>query len=380
MTPTVYAQQLAEVVRQLQELDVTADDPQLFTRAQAAFQDLLGGPSGTVVQRALRTRIDEINLTDDNDIEISRDNIRAVSALYVAAQLEDLKFFAVADKVADHFITGQIPISRSPGSNAVFQFYKDAVNRLTESDRRGIYARTFGLATGSIDEPMPNREFSDLWIRFLTSVSMLRREVAAYERRTVTEPQVVKNARDLAVNLSLHGYGVGHFAAAELDETIKKVIKMLSYPDVMAAYGVSNVWQLVERVSALYLGGSVNSVRLRTMATAGQRVILYLYKKQPVLIGRGVTLGLNVDDASLDPDNRSVVQDVEEWLAVTGTDDTSVEKYAEPVAITSQPTIPSMSLQATPDALSAVIGRTNGIGSVQGALQSAQQLASAIKA
>ena len=58
--------------------------------------------------------IDLPDLEDDALADIVKDNVLAVSALYFAGQLEELKFFAVADKVAEQFETGVVPMSRGP--------------------------------------------------------------------------------------------------------------------------------------------------------------------------------------------------------------------------------------------------------------------------
>jgi hypothetical protein len=106
---------------------------------------------------------------------------------------------------------------------------------------------------------------------------------------------------------------------------------MLSYPDVIAAYGVRDIWQLVERVSQLYLGGSVNGVRQRTMAHHGARIIKFLAENASLIGGTFQERALD-----LTPINTNV----EQWLAVTGTDDNVVDKYSAPIAVAQQPTIP----------------------------------------
>jgi hypothetical protein len=381
--PVIFAQQLAEVVRRLRELGVPDDDPQLSIKIDNVLQTVLGG---AVAQRASQINIDLPDLEDNVQADINPDNVMAMSAIYFSAQLEELKFFAVADKVAEQFQTGVIPTSRSMGGEAIYRYIRDATLRLSEAERRGMYARAFGFAQGSVDEPMPNREFSDVWIRFLSSVSVLQREWDANIRKSLTQEQVFKNARDLTVNVSLHGYGMAHFAAVEMQDLIKNLLKMLSYGDVLQAYGVNDVWQLVERVSGLYLGGSANSVRQRTLARSGANIIQWLARKRELSqpsIGNGLFLnlgfqttasgiiltGANGQPIPLDPDAQSLAADVERWLAVTGTDDTSVEKYSEPVSMSQQPTIPNLSLQAIPDVLSGVSGKANGLSGVMQGIQ-----------
>lgn len=352
----VYAKQLAEVVRRLRDLKVGPHDKQLPTKFINAFQNVLGG---SPVQRASQVSIELPDLEEGVQADIIPENVNAVSALYFAAQLEDLKFFMVADKIADQFQAGLVPISRTLGGEAIFNYFKKAHERLTEAERRGLFARTFGFAQGSVEEPLPNREFNDLWIRFLSSVSIYWREYQARQglRMTVTGPTVLKNGRDLAVNLSLHGYGMAHFAAVELQEHIKSLIKMMSYPDILQAYGVLDRWQLVERVSGMYIGGAVNGVRQRMLATSGSKIIQWLAEHSRLLANPHLaTLDLEA------PEHREMVEHVESWLAMTGTDDQSVERYSDAISIQKQPTIPDLSLQGISEELGHMIsGGGNGL-------------------
>ncbi|HZX94672.1 MAG TPA: hypothetical protein VFE90_09150, partial [Myxococcales bacterium] len=308
--------------------------------------DALSAILGKTLQgRFSATDIDLPDLEEGSQADVIADNVSALSAVYFAAMLEDLKFFAVADKVVEQFMSGMVPVSRGTAGDALYDYFKEAPDRLTEMERRGLYARAFGLAQGSVDEPMPNREFSDLWIRFLSGVNLINRQSTA-ERLVVTNEYVFKNARDLAVNLSLHGYGAAHFAAVELQKLVKDVKRMLSFADVLNAYGVRDYNQLIERVSALYLGGPVNGVRQRTMATTGSQIIQFLAEKGPELSGSDSSkVRFLVAAVPATDDERLILKlsnNVDKWLAVNGTGDATVDRYAEPVAVTQQPTIPAM--------------------------------------
>jgi hypothetical protein len=352
--PVFFTKQYAEVVRRLTEQAVRDDDPQLFTKFQNVFQIVLGG---AVQQRASQISIDLPDLDEGLQAEIVKDNVLALSALYYYAQLEDWKFFAVADKLAEQFQTGAIPVSRGPGGDAVYRYIKDAHLRFTENERRSMYARAFGFAQGAPDEPLPNREFSDVWIRFLSAVSVFSREQDATIRKALGGPQVLKAARDLAVNLSVHGYGISHFAAVELQDQVKSLLKLFGYPDVLSAYGANDYSQLIERISGLYLGGSVNGVRQRTLANAGERIIRWLADHTQLLMaGNNAQLVLPKPGQSDPLDLVKLVDNVERWLAVTGTDDQAIDRYSDPVSMPSQPTIPSLALGGLTDALRGVMG------------------------
>ena len=352
---TVYARQIAEVTARLAEQNVDPDDPQLRRKVLNALATALGG---SIDGRTSQIDISLLDLEEGAQAEIIGANVKALSAIYVAAMLEELKFFAVADKLAEQFTVGQMPVTRGNGGDQIYEYIKRAPDRMTEVERRSLYARTFGLAQGSVEEPMPNREFSDVWIRFLSAVSLASREDGKSGiRASVVSQQELKSGRDLGVNLSLHGYGMAHFAAVELQRLIKNVKQMLSATDVLSSFGVKDCWQLTERVSTLYLGGSVNSVRQRTMAQAGAFIINWLADHATALSNKSSSFHPHVD--------KDLVSQVESWLAVTGTGDDTVERFSEPVAIQSQRTIPDFSQAAMPDAMRDALAKMNTLTGVQ---------------
>lgn len=343
------ARQVAEIGRALIGEKTNANDSLFGTRFDRALATSLSG--ATEGPRSV-IDIDLPDLEEGTEADIISDNVRALSLIYFAAMLEELKFFQVMDKVVEQFMSGALPIKRGAAGDPLYRYHREAQNRINEYERRGLYARSFGVAQGSIDELYPNREFSDLWIRFLAAVSALGREAAnAFaERRSVSSEQVFKAGRDLAVNLSLHGYGLAHFAAVEVQTLIKSIKDTLSAQEILSAYGTRDIWQLVERVSNMYLGGAVNGVRQRTMATSGAQIIQWLADKSSNLVGSYQVLEVD----------RVLISHVERWLAVTGTPDSAVERFAEPVAVQSQRTIPDFALpggaaaEAVRDAMSKI--------------------------
>lgn len=363
MNPTIKARDFAEVTRRLREQGVSHDDSFLGTRVLSAYQMILGG---SVDQRASQMEISLPDLEDYVQTDIVKDNILAMSALYYVAQLEDLKFFMVMDRIADHFQSGMIPLRRSTAGDTIYKYIRSAHERFNESERRGMYARAFGMAQGAVDEPMPNREFGDLWLRFLSSVDVYNREAPSSVKRTLGPQTIMKNARDLAVNLTLHGYGIAYHGAVELQQHVVQLLDLMRNPELQQAYGVLNEWQLVERVSDLWLGGAVNSTRQRTLATTGKNIIKWLADNQPRLTD--LTKADKFEPVGRDGD---LVRNIERWLAATGTDDAATDKFSDAVSVQSQPTLPNLALRAM-DPLQGLLG---GNGTVGNAIASLTNLA-----
>ena len=164
---------------------------------------------------------------------------------------------------------GQLPLGAGDARTRLSEYGKRSANRLSEAQRRELYARVFGIAGGE-DGTTPNREFDTLWIRFVSAVASWVPLGDNDALRTA--------ARDLAINLSLHGCGLSLYAANEMAVTLRDAIAIVADSDVFAAYGARDMWQLIDQVATLELGGARNGVRYRTMAAAGAVVIAWLAK------------------------------------------------------------------------------------------------------
>jgi hypothetical protein len=377
----------AEVVRRLVLQRTPPDDKLLDLKVSDSLSIAIGGKIDGVAS-AIDISLPELDV--GTVVEILKDNVRAVGLIYFASQLEEMKLMAVADRIVDHFRTGMLPVSRGPGGDRIYAFLRDSDERFNEFERRGLYGRTFGLAQGAgsevapnrefVDlEVAPNREFLDLWIRFLSSVSTLQRQTTSLDgygdllreqnglppatnRRYLAE-QAHKCARDLAVNLTLHGYGIAHFAAVELKKLVADIVDMLSSAEVTAAYGVRDMWQLVERVSTLYLGGAANGVRYRTTARAGADIMFWLADQAQFL---GSVANPDPTELLKRFEQQALVSPVERWLAVTGTAAPVVQQYSQPIDAPTQPTIPNL----TPSAFlpESVRGVMSTVGNLTGSL------------
>jgi len=266
------------------------------------------------------------------DHEIVADNIRAVQAIYSAALLEELKAFQVVDRLVELFQQGVLPIGRGRTGRNLFKYWKESASRMSERERKRLYARTFGLPGGEA-EVVPNREFNDLWIRFLASVAHLgareeTTESTTLKSETVSPEDIKAAARELAVNLSLHGFGWAGFAATELQKQIDDITRLLSAPEIVTTYGARDMWQVIEQVAANELGGAKSSVRYRTMLTSGATIIAWLAKnsrrlnsvKSGSIISAKALTGSQRNRGEVrvtaNPMDRDLITACQQWLAV----------------------------------------------------------------
>jgi hypothetical protein len=382
----VRAEQSAAVVRTLRIEGISPDDPQIDLRIEEALTQVVGGAGGGGTA-ALQITIPDLD--EHADVTIIADNVNAMKLLYFAAMLDEARMFQVADSLVSLFQSGMLPLGRGRAGGLLYQYWKRSADRISEVERRNLYARCFGFPGGDAMQESANREFNDLWLRFVAGVSSYVRQFTVDDLLRgqrgplpVAQQHVIKAARDLAANLSLHGFGVAYFAAGELQTQINEVLSLLSEQEVKQAYGARDMWGVIEQVSALELGGARNTVRYRTMATSGAVIVAWLAKHARDLANPATLALLDVQDvlrptlrpqgtrATEDPSDRDLVDACEQWLAVTGTSETRVDEYTQPIEgpyIPSSPVrIPSMArdmLDAAGVGVQAgVVGNGNGAG------------------
>jgi hypothetical protein len=276
-------------------------------------------------------------------------NIRAIQSIYAAAMLEELKLFQVADRLVELFQSGALPIARGVAGQQLYRYAKTSRDRLTAADRRTLYARTLGIG-GHQTGARPNRDFGDLWMRFLTSVAALARQASVTDLLRLAE-DVHSAGRDLAANLSGHGDGLTYYAARELNAQIELITELLSTPEIRSVYGARDLWQVVDKLAALELGGASNSTRHRTMATAGSTIIGWLARRARDL-ARPSRLVLKVPVSARPsgrggarPRDADLVAACEQWLSVAVVDGerspahSSGDPTWSPRPVTQQPTV-----------------------------------------
>ncbi|WP_115513866.1 hypothetical protein [Xanthomonas arboricola] len=344
---------LAATVRRLASNGIGADNAWLASHLQNGYEMQTG-----VVAGAPPSAMEIIlpDLEDSTDVEIVRENLNAVQAIYFAYMLEETRMPQVVERIVELFRSGMLPLGRGKAGDYLFRYYKTAAERITEGERRDLYMRCFGAPGGDPNGNEPNREFNELWLRFLSAVSSFGRQLSVDRMlRTnvpvaVSQEQVRKAARDLGASLSRSGYGIAYFAATELQQMILEYRDLLSDPEVRGAFGARDMWQVIDQVNANYLGGPRNTSRFRTQARAGAVIIRWIANTRQRLEGRyGEVISISAltnpqlrgsDQPTVDPTDWDLLQACEQWLAGGGVQDNSVEQYAQPAespVITSRP-------------------------------------------
>jgi hypothetical protein len=309
------------------------------------------------VSPALSIEIDLPDLEEAVDVEIVAENLNAVQAIYFAYQLDEMRIVQVVERIVELFREGLLPLGRGDIGEYLLRYYKTATERSTEEERRDVYVGTFG-APGGDASSTANREFDELWLRFVSAVASFARRPAAdpllhnSAQTAASQEEVRKAGRDLGANLSRVGQEVACFAAKELQTTLE-FSEIMQHAELRSAFGARDMWQVIDRVNVQYLGGARNMQRHRMQASAGVVIIRWLATNLQRLTGLGGRLNsmgpileLQPHPASVannpivNPTNWDLVNACEQWLAATGLQEESEEQYSQPIEAPSASTSP----------------------------------------
>ena len=341
--PIVDAAEFARVMRLLAAKGVTENETQLGRRVSEALDrvQLVGTDDVTS-----EIGIDLPDLEAVSDREIVADNVRLMGPIICAAMLDELKAFQVVDKILESAQNGTLPIGKGPAGKLLYKRWKEAPNRISEPERRNIYAMTMGQPGGD-PAIQGNTEFNDLWLRFVSSVSSFVRQQDVDKLLRSSLPsaigaqQVRKAGRDLASNLSLHGYGMTYYAALELQGEVKSMIELLNDPEILACYASKDLWGVIDQVATMECGGARTSSRYRTLATCGAIITAWLANNvEKVMRPMGGLIDMMDvrspmprsagQKATSTPTDYDLVNACELWLADTAISEARVDEMSQP--------------------------------------------------
>ncbi|MFA8440285.1 hypothetical protein [Yoonia sp.] len=328
-------------------------------RARYGNQTLkLGGGSGGGSGVAFLD-LPPLNEPGGGSNEVVRENIQSIASIYVVYQCEQMMLFQTTDRIVELFMAGLLPMKGDSAARALDDYYWDRDEKVSPNGRSAQYTRALGAAGGDVGADVtPNTEFNSLLMRVVSSVSEYERQNAVGNlldntgrRAQPTSGEYVRKAvRDLAANCTLYGFAGVQFAAERMVRQLKAAMRILELPRVREIYGVTSMWQVIERVAQSEFGTTVNVVKHRTMAEEVRKMLEVIAEKPDawsVTTGRPLfhhmDSWLDTINSDLSPEQTAkFFRAAQYFLAVNGVHGDQVYEYSQPVDTPALPSIPGM--------------------------------------
>lgn len=295
-----------------------------------------------------------LNGTNGTSDEIIEENVQAVTAIYVVYQCNQMMLFPVVDRIVELFMAGLLPMGGDVLARKLDDWYWKKDDRISPAGLNGHFTRALGVPGGDVGPDVTaNTDFEQ---RLLNTVSCF---AEAYRSRQVSslfenggrrvmstnDEYCRKAARDLAANCTLYGYAGAQFAAERMGIQLREAMEILQLPRIREIYGVSTMYQVIERVAQSEFGTTVNVVKHRTMAEEVRTILDIIAEKHHIWsLSSGNPLftdEVNNGDLSKEESDK-LFRAAQHILAVNGIQSDTVQQYSQPVETPALPSIPGM--------------------------------------
>jgi hypothetical protein len=319
---------------------ITTTDASFTNRVERAYLDYASGDLGN-------DPLDIPRLDQTSDGDIIPENMLAVGKMYAAYQLEQLRLFAVVDRITELWLQGLLPIGNDSGGRLLNQFWWDRENRLSEAARMVHYGRLFGAKGVDVSkEVQAHSQFDTLMVRFMTNVSQYKRltemQVVSSDpgqSRSLMSENVRKTGRELAANLSLYGWGATHYDSSRIAAHVKASFDIIKDLQVEKAFAATTPAQVIERVSQQEFGITPAILKLQTMADAGQAIIKIIAANPQAFVDPASgEINVALGQATFDELSRQSLA----WLSVNGLTTDQLSKLSQPIEAVSSPALPTL--------------------------------------
>ncbi len=208
----------------------------------------------------MTTRDDELTaISGWTDDEIAQDNVRAASALYAAATLEQLALIELTERLNELNQDKMLNIGAGEASNLLHHFWDAGYKRMPAKRRAAIFTQVFGSLPGE----NANADFAGLFEVLVSALADGSDEVAAA-------------AAALGENLAAAIDEAATKAAIDLRAVYAELAIALSDLELRTVYDLADDWwQVAERAGAA-MGGGPDVQRARTLATSGAMILRHL--------------------------------------------------------------------------------------------------------
>jgi hypothetical protein len=220
----------------------------------------------------------DITLPPGAETEVDRTQMRALGALYLAADMEPAGIIASVETLAALAATGAIRVDLGPAAPILHEFWRGRNERIDSAERLAFFGRLFGASYGPAPaDGVTNTEFEPLMLEHCEALyRMDERSADPIYGGIAQQTRVRAAARNLLSNLVTAGGGITAFLAAEIMRTLKDALAILTHPHLRGVFMARDIWGVVAAVNRLarVRGGDPRAFVRR--GRAGMTIIVWL--------------------------------------------------------------------------------------------------------
>lgn len=234
----------------------------LLGAVSLALSVCAGGPARAQALAGIDFDLPEGAPTADDRVQLE-----AAAPLYFASELERAGLLPTAELIAGLFVSGAITQPLGPVAKMLHDFWRGRRERLTADEREAVFARV-------IETPYFDR-----------LMHALCEAIVAHADPTVpggpglhAQVALATHAQSLGAFLAQRVDPMAAIAARDIVETINAALGFLRDRQLQLAFGVRDLWRLVEIVGSQHGAMAGDAQQHVDRGRSGQTVLLWLAK------------------------------------------------------------------------------------------------------
>lgn len=221
----------------------------------------------------------DIDLPPSAALQVDRAQMRALGALYLAADLEPAGIISSVEGLASLTATGAIGLDLGPVAEPLHEFWRKRNQRPDPRERSAFYARLFGLSYGPVPaDGIANTAFEGLMLEMCEAIYRLDERAARFgdHAPSANTARIRSAARNLLGNLSRAGGGVTPFLATELMAALNEALAILKNPHMRGLFAARDIWGVIEGIQRHMRIANADPRVFVDRGRAGMSVIVWL--------------------------------------------------------------------------------------------------------
>lgn len=251
----------------------------------------------------------DIALPDPVSAHIDKAQLRALAALYLAADLEPAGVIPAVEILAGLSTDGAASLDLGSAEPLVANWWRHRAEKLAASERAAFFSRLFGTSYGpAAADAERNVQFEELMLELCEELYKLDDTPSADPHGTLEHQVRVRNAAGaLAQNLGTACTGVTAFMAGEITAMLRDAFSILSHADLRHCFGARDVWGVVAGIGRLAHQPMREPAAYVRRGKAGMTVIAWLADASDAMVGASPLLTTD----------NPVISAAAEWLEAT---------------------------------------------------------------
>ena len=190
----------------------------------------------------------DIELPPSASLDVNRAQMRALGALYLAADLEPAGIISSVEMLASMNASGAVGLDLGPVASRLHDFWRARNQRPDPKERATFYARLFGVSYGLTPaDGIANTGFESLMLELCEAIYRFDEYASTHGAGgpSANTVRIRSAARNLLGNLARAGGGMTPFMASELMSTLKQTLDILKHPHMLGIFGARDVWGVI---------------------------------------------------------------------------------------------------------------------------------------